>query len=247
MSWIVYGLRGGILSTRYPLEPDAMPAAYRGSVVTRAAGAQTQQRALRSCLSNAISEGAVAPQVDALRCFQCGECARRIPGTFSNSNQFELAEVPGEPERVRAALEARTRRLGRSVHLRHVDAGSDGSEEQELQAIFNPFYDANRLGIFLTATPRHADVLVVTGVVTKPMFEPLMRAYEAMPAPKLVVALGTAACSGSIFSPGGPVVGPVSSVLPVDVFVPGAPPAPLTILHGLWVALGRAKAKGTAS
>lgn len=247
MSWIVYGLRGGILSTRYPLKPDAMPATYRGLVVTRAVSAETQKKALRSCLSDAISEGSVAPQIDALRCFQCGECARRMPGTFSMTNQFELAEVPGEPERVRAALEVRTRRLGRSVHLRHVDAGSDGSEEQELQAIFNPFYDANRLGIFLTATPRHADILVVTGVVTKPMFEPLMRAYEAMPAPKVVVALGTSACSGGIFSHSDAVVGPVSTVLPVDVFIPGGPPAPLTILHGLLVALGRARAKWSAS
>ena len=247
MSWIAYGVRGGILSTRYPLKPDAMPTTYRGAVVTRAASLPDQQKAERICLSDAIAVGGDAARIDGLRCFQCGECTRRLPEAFAMSNRFDLAEVPGEPERVRAALRARTRRWGRSVHLRHVDAGSDGSEEQELQAIFNPFYDANRLGIFLTATPRHADVLVVSGVVAKPMVEALLRAYEAMPAPKVVVALGTSACSGSIFSRSDAVVGPVSAVLPVDVFVPGAPPAPLTILHGLWVALGQAKAKGGAS
>jgi Ni,Fe-hydrogenase III small subunit len=126
--------------------------------------------------------------------------------------------------------------------VRHVDAGSDASCEQEIQALFNPFYDINRLGFFLTATPRHADILLVTGVVTTAMAGPLRETYDAMPDPRVVVAIGTAACSGSIFVTGEEVIGPVHEVLPVDVRIPGAPPSPLSIINGLWVAVGRATA-----
>ncbi len=244
MSWIGYSLRRGILSTRYPLRADSMAPAYRGAVESLPANVEAQALGAGACLSSALTAAGARARVDRKRCFQCGECARRSPEAFGMRNEFELAEVAGNPDEVRSLLRERVRGLGRSVHLRHVDAGSDGSEEQELQAIFNPFYDANRLGIFLTATPRHADVLVVTGVVTRAMAQPLLAAHEAMPQPKLVVALGTSACSGGIFSRSIAVLGPVSDVLPVDVFIPGTPPSPLTILHGLWVALGYAAARG---
>ena len=88
----------------------------------------------------------------------------------------------------------------RSLHIRHVDAGSDGAVEQEIAALLNPYYDMQRLGLFFTASPRHADVLLVTGPVTAPMEEPLRRTYDAMPEPRVVVAAGTDACSGSIWT-----------------------------------------------
>ncbi|HTU83535.1 MAG TPA: hypothetical protein VMF61_15505 [Candidatus Acidoferrales bacterium] len=245
MSWIGLGLRGGVLTTRYPLAPDEMPGAYRGAIEPLDAPAERQTLGANSCLSNAIEPGARRAGVDRARCFQCAQCTRVAPDAFSAIPHFELANVEGPADAVRERLRRRARTFGRSVHVRHVDAGSDGSEEQELMAIFNPFYDVNRLGIFLTATPRHADVLIVTGVVTHAMREPLMRAFEAMPEPKAVVALGTSACSGGIFAGSRSVVGPVSAILPVDVMIPGTPPAPLSILHGLWVTLGRAIARGT--
>lgn len=244
MSWIGYSVRRGILSTRYPLSADAMPATYRGVAEGRPASYAAQRVGAESCLSNAILLGDRNAQVDPARCFQCGQCARRAPEAFGMSDRFELALVPEEPDTARALLRRRVGRLGRSIHIRHVDAGSDGSEEQELQAIFNPFYDANRLGIFLTASPRHADVLIVSGVVTHAMAQPLCSAYGAMPEPKLVIALGTSACSGGIFAQSREVVGKVSDLLPVDVFIPGAPPAPLSILHGMYVALGHLAATG---
>ena len=247
MSWIGYGLRRGILTTRYPLRPDAMPPSYRGEVEALLAGIEAQRIGADACLSGAIRPAEARAGIDRQRCFQCGECARRAPEAFRLTSEFALAEVAGEPEETRTLLRRRMESLGRSVHLRHIDVGSDGSEEQELQAIFNPFYDVNRLGIFLTATPRHADILIVSGVVTDPMVEPLRRTYEAMPEPRLVIALGTAACSGSIFYNGPTVVGPCSKVLPVDVGIPGAPPSPLTILHGLWVALGRLDGRPAAA
>jgi Ni,Fe-hydrogenase III small subunit len=121
------------------------------------------------------------------------------------------------------------------VHIRHVDAGSDGSEEWEIAALLNPYYDVQRLGLFFTAAPRHADVLLVTGGVTAPMRAPLERAYDAMPEPKAVVAVGTDACSGGL---AGYTLGGVDQLLPVDVYVPGSPPSPIAILHGLLLAVG---------
>jgi len=247
MSWIGYGLRGGILTTRYPHGDDSMPPGYRGEIETTQTSIEAGETGAAVCLSHAIERGEGRPRVDSLRCFQCGECTRAVPEAFHASKTFELARLTGSADTTYRMLHERSRAFGRSVHLRHVDAGSDGSEEQELAAIFNPFYDANRLGIFLTATPRHADILIVTGVVTKAMAEPLKRTYDAMPDPKTVIALGTSACSGSIFAQSPDVIGPVSAVLPVDVLIPGAPPSPLTILHGLWVALGHVLARGTES
>lgn len=123
----------------------------------------------------------------------------------------------------------------RSLHIRHVDTGSDGAVEQELTALLNPYYDMHRLGLFFTATPRHADVLLVTGAVTRPMEEPLRRTYDAMPEPRLVVAAGTDACSGGIWT-APEVRGGVDRVLPVDVYIPGDPPTPIALLHGLLLA-----------
>jgi Ni,Fe-hydrogenase III small subunit len=139
------------------------------------------------------------------------------------------------------ARRARTlpRPFRRSIHIRHVDTGSDGAVEQEIAALLNPYYDMQRLGFFFTATPRHADVLLVTGPVTTSMEEHLRRTYEAMPDPRIVVAAGTDACSGGIWS-GPDVLGGVDKVLPVDVYIPGDPPSPITLLHGLLLATGRA-------
>ncbi|WP_324687812.1 oxidoreductase [Mycobacterium sp. 94-17] len=140
---------------------------------------------------------------------------------------------------LQTALSKRVRRLRRSVHLRHIDTGSDGSDEWEIQALTNPVYDLHRLGIFFTASPRHADILLVTGIGAAGMLEPLRRTLDAMPAPTVVIAVGTDAVSGGLI--GGGYTGGVgiSDVVPVDVWVPGAPPSPFSILHGILLALGR--------
>jgi Ni,Fe-hydrogenase III small subunit len=144
---------------------------------------------------------------------------------------------------VREDLRRRIAPFRRSLHIRHVDAGSDGSEEAEILALGNPFYDINRLGLFFTPSPRHADLLLVTGSVTRAMAEPLRRTYEAMPHPKLVVAAGTSACSGGIFGASYATLGGVDTVLPVDVYIPGSPPSPFALLHGLLLAVGRLEQK----
>lgn len=139
-------------------------------------------------------------------------------------------------------LKERVQRLfGHSLHIRHVDAGSCNACESEIKLLLNPYYDVQRLGIFFTTSPRHADLLLVTGPVTRAMEDPLRQTYEAMPDPRLVVAVGACACSGGIFGSSAFTKGGVAEVLPVDVFIPGCPPSPLTLIHGLLLALGRAE------
>ena len=164
----------------------------------------------------------------------------------SNGHRGSGAE-DGAIAATREELRRRVAPFRRSLHIRHVDAGSDGSEEAEILALGNPFYDINRLGLFFTPSPRHADLLLVTGPVTRAMADPLRRTYEAMPVPKLVVAAGTSACSGGIFGVSYATLGGVDRVLPVDVYIPGAPPSPLALLQGLLLAVGRLEQKVRAT
>ena len=134
-----------------------------------------------------------------------------------------------------AALLARTafHRLGRSLAIRQVDAGSCNGCELEIQALAYPFYDLERFGLHFVASPRHADVLLVTGPVTKNMREALERTYAATPAPKWVVAVGDCARDGGCFAGSYAVAGGVEAVLPVDLHIPGCPPDPIALLRGL--------------
>jgi Ni,Fe-hydrogenase III small subunit len=142
-----------------------------------------------------------------------------------------------------AALErAARKRLGRSLSIREVDAGSCNGCELEIHALNNAIYDLERLGIRFVASPRHADVLLVTGPVTKNMREALEFTYNATPDPKWVVALGDCARDGGIFAASYAVEGGVSQVLPVDLHIPGCPPRPTEILRGLIALLERAAA-----
>lgn len=125
------------------------------------------------------------------------------------------------------------RRLGRSLSIRMVDAGSCNGCELEINALGNPFYDLERFGLRFVASPRHADVLMVTGPVTKNMAEALQRTYTAMPDPKWVVAVGDCARGGGCFAGSYAIVGGVDAVLPVNLHIPGCPPAPIDLLKGL--------------
>ena len=127
--------------------------------------------------------------------------------------------------------------LGRALVIRQVDAGSCNGCELEIHALNNPYYNLEGLGIRFAASPRHADMLLVTGPVTRNMEQALRIAYEAMPDPKLVVAVGDCGKDGGIFGEGGAVCGGVSRVIPVDVTVPGCPPPPLALLQGILTAL----------
>ena len=135
---------------------------------------------------------------------------------------------------------AARRRLGRSLSIREVDAGSCNGCELEINALNNAYYDVERFGIRFVASPRHADVLMVTGPVTKNMRDALERTFLAMPNPKWVVAVGDCARDGGCFAGSYAVVGGVSQVVPVDLHIPGCPPPPTAILQGLLSLLDRA-------
>ena len=124
--------------------------------------------------------------------------------------------------------------LERSIAIRQVDAGSSNAEEAEILAISNPFYDCERFGINIVASPKHADVLLVTGPVTRNMKEALIRAYMCAPDPKIVIAVGNEAIDGGIFKDSYAVVGGVDEVVPVDCYIKGSPPSPTDILNAIF-------------
>lgn len=146
------------------------------------------------------------------------------PPSLDSTAERELAVALGREAR---------KRLGHSLSIREVDAGSCNGCELEINALNNPFYDVERFGIRFVASPRHADVLLVTGPVTKNMREALKQTYDAVPNPKWVVAAGGCARDGGCFAGSYAVVGGVSEVVPVDLHIPGCPPSPTDILKGL--------------
>jgi len=158
---------------------------------------------------------------------------------FESLSRGPLTETAPRPQdggiaELAAAVErSARRRLGRSLAIRQVDAGSCNGCELEIHALSNAFYDLERFGLRFVASPRHADVLLVTGPVTKNMREALERTYRATPDPKWVVAVGACARDGGVFSGSYAVVGGVSEVVPVDLHIPGCPPSPNQLLAGL--------------
>jgi Ni,Fe-hydrogenase III small subunit/formate hydrogenlyase subunit 6/NADH:ubiquinone oxidoreductase subunit I len=162
----------------------------------------------------------------------------------------QLREAPQEtnqdPGVERLGQEARERIrkvLGRSLSIREVDAGSCNGCELEIVALNNPIYDIERFGIHFAASPRHADMLLVTGPVTRNMELALLKTYRAMPEPKIVVAVGACGISGGIFGPNYASLGGVDQVIPVDVYIPGCPPRPQALLQGILLAIGRLEEK----
>jgi Ni,Fe-hydrogenase III small subunit len=158
-----------------------------------------------------------------------------IPTEAPPSTPDDLAE---ETQRIQAELLAI---LGQALAIRQVDAGSCNGCELEIHALANPYYNIEGLGIKFVASPRHADMLLVTGPVSRNMDVALRRTYDATPEPKLVVAVGDCGRDGGIFGESYATCGGVAKVLPVDVFVPGCPPAPIEILRGILTAVQRGK------
>ena len=176
---------------------------------------------------------AFAP-VDRVAC--CGGSKRQLVRHFD----FELGtEVDAGPIASPVAQQEIFRLLGRALNIRQLDAGSCNGCEAEISALTNPYYDLERFGIHFVASPKHADMLLVTGPVTRNMAVAVKKTYEAVPAPKLVVAVGACGCSGGIFASSHAIIGPVDSVIPVDGYIPGCPPTPSMILTGILEVLQR--------
>jgi Ni,Fe-hydrogenase III small subunit len=159
----------------------------------------------------------------------------KVPLTDSapDPSDLEIANLAAELE------QAARVRLGRSLSIREVDAGSCNGCELEINALSNVFYDLERFGLRFVASPRHADVLMVTGPVTRNMREALERTYTATPSPKWMVSVGACALDGGLFAGGYACVGGVSAVVPVDLHIPGCPPSPLVLLQGLLALMTR--------
>jgi Ni,Fe-hydrogenase III small subunit/ferredoxin len=258
LAWIPRGLRKGRVTTRYPRRPEHPPAGFQGQIVVRDAGDGAGELAAL-CPTGAIAVDAAGRlSLDRGRCILCGACVRAAPAHFAFVERYETAartrgalitqgqfEVKGSIAPRAGSLGEQAPALRRSIHVRHIDTGSDGAEEWEIQALWSPYYDIQRLGFFLTSSPRHADILIVTGGVTGPMREPLVRTWEVMPSPKALVAAGTDACSGGLSAATGLTAGGVDAVLPVDVYVPGSPPSPIALLDGLLAAVGLLRAQET--
>ena len=155
---------------------------------------------------------------------------------------------PDEALRMREALHERIQKvIGRALCIRHIDAGSCNGCELEIHALNNPIYNIEGLGIRFVASPRHADLLLVTGPVSKHMEVALRRTYDATPDPKLVVAIGDCGCTGGIFGESYATRGRVSNVIPVDVAVAGCPPSPTRIMEAILTAISTSRAPQSAA
>lgn len=250
--WIARGLHVGKLTTGYPRvapEPDALGSPLP-SIHPQGPERTAAEAAEAACPTGAIAVDEDGVALDLGRCVACGLCWEEAPESFVAGPAYGMAADTREGLRVRCAWGRRpeppTRRSRepaglwrRSLHVRHLDAGSDAAIEFELALLNAPQYDLHRLGVFFAASPRHADALLVTGPVTAGMVPALRTTFEAMPSPKLVIAAGAAAISGGLWAGGGTAASGVDTMLPVDVYIPGGPPSPLALIDGLLLASGR--------
>jgi Ni,Fe-hydrogenase III small subunit/NAD-dependent dihydropyrimidine dehydrogenase PreA subunit len=242
-------LRQGHRTTGYPGEEPTLPDRFRGRPEIDAARCRTGcARCAEACPTNAIIADGRGLRVDLGRCLFCPECAEACPdGAITYGRDHRLAArrredlvVDGGTEALVDALEEQSRRLfGRSLKLRQVSAGGCNGCEADVSVLGTIVFDLGRFGIQFVASPRHADGLLITGPVTENMRLALQKTYEAIPAPKIVIAVGACAIAGGPFVDHPEVHNGAGSVLPVDLYVPGCPPHPFTILDGLLRLLGR--------
>jgi Ni,Fe-hydrogenase III small subunit/formate hydrogenlyase subunit 6/NADH:ubiquinone oxidoreductase subunit I len=256
----------GIVTSSYPNSPAPVSDYFRGRPEFDFAHWPDARPAAEACPTGAIAvcddDDSRQVAVDYGRCIFCGECAAvSAGGAVRVTKEFELAtsdrralvltadyglNPDGSHRQLTGTHGDLGRKLGRTIHqtlgrslaIRQVDAGSCNGCELEINALNNPVHDIERFGIHFVASPRHADMLLVTGPVTRNMELALRKTYAATPEPKLVIAAGACGISGGIFGVNYATRGGVDQVIPVDVYIPGCPPRPEALLDGILLALG---------
>jgi Ni,Fe-hydrogenase III small subunit len=231
--------------------PSVQPAS-----MTETIARQAVERCCTSALSLAEEEGHTILALDYGECVGCGNCLDAGDGAFFAAEKLGLCgvakpslirrwdltlgqELLPEPEPLDATAAKIRKLIGGALNIRQLDGGSCNGCEAEISALSNPYYDLARFGIHFVASPKHADMLLVTGPVTRNMAEAVRNTLEATPAPRLVVACGACGCNGGIFSGSAAVAGGVDAVIPVDAYIPGCPPTPAMLLTGILQALRR--------
>lgn len=242
-------LKQGHRTIPYPAQEPTLPDRFRGLPVVDASKCpQGCRDCADACPTDAISVNGNGVRLDLGRCLFCTDCVDACPeGALRYTQDYRLATrkredlvLQGQPLKLAEALEAKSRRLfGRSLKLRQVSAAGCNACEADLNVLGTVVFDLGRFGIQFVASPRHADGIVVTGPVSENMRSALLATYAAVPAPKLVIAVGACAISGGPYVDNPEVHNGCAALVPVDLFIPGCPPHPMTILDGLLRLLGR--------
>lgn len=228
MSWFLRGLRTGILTEDLP-DSRELPFSVSSGLPEATTFATVEEAAdvASLCPTGALKNEGQVVNVDDGRCVECMRC--KPVQSWRRDAKWTHRTGNGSLEGA----------FKRSIHVRIVDAGDCGSCLNELAQLNGPSYNLHRFGIFITPTPRQADVLLVVGPVTRQMLDPLKLAYEAMPTPKRVIAVGACAASGGVFGPSVMCAAGAADAVPVDFVVPGCPPPPLAIVHALRAVCGQ--------
>jgi formate hydrogenlyase subunit 7 len=244
--WLLRGLKKGILTTKFPGESPTLDELPRRSVPPHPTPSSDWKLGQSLCPTGAISfvEQSGTERIDLGKCIYCQRCSQAGFDFKSDDKSTSLRasivskKVSNEDE-LREKYQKTRGIFRKSFHILMIDVGSCNACNLEVLSLGNPYYDLNRLGIFFTNSPKHADALVVVGALNKSMTGVLKQTYASISSPKVVIAVGACPISGGIFQNSEGYSSPVADVIPVDAVIPGCPPSPIQILQGLLLAMGK--------